>query len=230
MWDKISHYFYLLLQATPTTLELTIFGFGLGAVLGLPLAFARVYGGKILSRIVDGYEKTFRSIPLIVLIFMFYFALLPPLFDDPFLSYLSVILPIGLTSSAFQSQIFRSAIEAVSGQQMIAGLSLGMTKLQVMRHIIFPQMFFLALPGWVNEYANQLKDTSWAYTIGIPELMRWADYIRASEQKAGMITSPFDLVLPYLIASIIYFALTYPVSKALSEWGMKKKKLMGYSR
>lgn len=228
MWDKILQYFYLLLRATPVTLELTIFGFGLGAVLGLPLAFLRVYGGKLASRIVDGYEKVFRSIPLIVLIFLFYFAIFPQIFDEPFLSYLSVIISVGLTSSAFQSQIFRSAIEAVGTQQMLAGLSLGMTRLQVIRHIMIPQMFYLALPGWVNEYANQLKDTSWAYTIGIPEIMRWADYIRASEQVAGKIAGPFDLVLPYLVASVIYFALTYPLSRLLGSWGFKKKKLMGY--
>lgn len=229
MWDKISHFFYILLRATPVTLELTIFGFGLGLIFGLPLAFARVYGGDFLSRIVDVYEKIFRSIPLIVLIFMFYFAVLPRVFDEPYLSYISVILPIGLISSAFQSQIFRGAIEAIRGGQMLAGLSLGMTKLQVIIYVIFPQMFFLALPGWVNEYANQLKDTSWAYTIGIPELMRWADYIRASAQKAGEIAGPFDVILPYLIASIIYFALTYPLSKVLSWWGIRKKRLMGYA-
>lgn len=72
-----------------------------------------------------------------------------------------------------------------------------------------------------------MKQRVWSSTTDIPELMRQTDYICVSPQKAGEIACPFDLILPYIIMSIIYFALTYRLSKVLSWWELKTGKDFG---
>ena len=199
------------------TLAISILAFLFGLSLGLPLALAKEYQ-KQASILVDVYEKIFRGIPEPVLILMFYlgFSLyLPFPFSNPFFT---VVFALSLRSAANQSQIFRGAIYGVGNEQMAAAKSLGFTKLSSITRVIVPQVFIYSTPGLGNEYALLIKDSAYAFAIGIIDIMKNADLIRART---------YDTITPYIIAAILYILLTFPVATYLDTWGSRRKKKLG---
>ncbi|MDH5494160.1 MAG: amino acid ABC transporter permease [Candidatus Bathyarchaeota archaeon] len=214
MENLFSNLFYIL-EGLPVTLELTAYGLALGFILGFPLATLRVYGGKEAKSFVAMYERTLRSIPLLIIIFILYFGFSQEIIRIP--AFLAVSLSLGIRSSAYQSQIFRGAIESIGRGQMDAALSIGLTRIQAIRHVILPQVLRLALPSWSNEAAIVIKDTSFAFIFGIAEVMRRANYIRAVT---------YDPLTPFLIVAAIYFIIVFPLTKIIGTWGKRKTEVM----
>ena len=199
------------------TLSISIFAFLFGFAIGLPLALAKEYQ-KSAGIFVDIYEKIFRGIPEPVLILMFYlgFSLFLPFpFSNPFFT---VVFALTLRSAANQSQIFRGAIRGVGDEQMAAAKSLGFTKLQSIIHVVVPQVFIYSTPGLGNEYALLIKDSAYAFAIGIIDIMKNADLIRART---------YDTITPYVIAAVLYILLTFPIATYLDTWGSRRKKKLG---
>lgn len=198
------------------TIGLTIFSLILGSAFGIGLAMGRSYGQRPLAFIIYIYEKVFRGIPLLVMLFIIYFGLSQiGLNLDPFSS---AVLGLGLRSAAYQAQIYRSAINSIPQGQMTSALSLGMTKLKALRYIIIPQVMRLSIPGWSNELTIVLKDTSIAFSIGVVELMRQGGYIYSLNYK---------LVLPTLLfIALIYLVIVMSINKSLS-YLEKKYKISG---
>jgi polar amino acid transport system permease protein len=100
---------------------------------------------------------------------------------------------------------------------MDAARSLGMSKLQAIRFIMVPQALRFALPSWANELATMIKDTSLAFVVGVAELMRRADYVRAAT---------FDPLTPFVLVAGIYFVIVFPVTRIAGTWGEKRKRLL----
>lgn len=221
MPDLFDIFFYIIFHGLFNTLLLTALGLLGGFLLGIILAMMRVYGAKELIWLSSGYEKLLRGIPILILIFIFTFGM-PDLFwylellDRPLAS---VVLALALRSAAYQSQIFRGAIMSVNPGQMEAGRSLGMSNAQTFRFIIMPQALRIAVPSWTNEYAIVIKDSSFAYAVGIVEMT-----------KAG-----YDLGVGFTdlwalsigVVAILYFLFTYPVSRVFGERQTKKLKKLG---
>lgn len=208
----------LILGVVPTTLFISVLSFLFGLALGLPLAFMRAYGSKSLQLLVDGYEKVFRGIPELVLMFLFFFGvgfLLRFPFKDPFFT---ATFALGLRSAANQSQIFRGAIRGVGDEQMVAGSSIGLTKMQSIVQVMMPQVFIFSTPGLGSEYALLVKDSSLAFLIGVLDIMERSDQIR---KATG------DTLTPYLTAAFLYVLLTFPIATWLDTWGTRKKKQLG---
>lgn len=201
----------LIAQGLPMTVLLTLGLLGTGLLLGFPLAFAQVYGYRPVRWTCLAYEQFFRGIPALVLILIFHsglarsFHILLPVFA-------SALLALGLRSSAYQSQIFRGAIQAVPTGQMLAARSLGMSKLKAIRYVILPQAFRLSIPPWTNEFSSVLKDTSLASAIGVVELMKKTMLAMPTIQNA--LGSRWILVLLIAVA-IVYLVLTYAGNWAL---------------
>ena len=201
----------LIVKGVPTTVLLTLGLLGTGLLLGFPLAFAQVYGFRPLRAMCRGYEQLFRGIPALVLILLLHsglartFHILLPAFT-------SALIALGLRSSAYQSQIFRGAIQAVSSGQMLAARSLGMSRLQAIRHIILPQAFRLSIPPWTNEFSSVLKDTSLASAIGVLELAKEGTLIMTRIQFA--LGARWILVV-WIVVATIYLILTYAGNSAL---------------
>jgi polar amino acid transport system permease protein len=146
-----------------------------------------------------------RGIPLLVIFFIIYYGF--PQIGINFDSFTAAILGLGLRSTAYQAQIYRSAINSIPKGQMIAASSIGMSKIQSIRYIIIPQMLRLSIPGWSNEFTIILKDTSIAFTIGVIELMRQGRYIYAREP---------DLILQVLmLIAVLYFITVIIINKSL---------------
>ena len=187
--------------------------------VGLPLAFIRIYE-KEIGFVVDAYEKIFRGIPEIVLMLLIFFGL-GPVFPVLFNSALFVAcFVLGLRSGANQSQIYRGAIHGVGDEQMIAGQSVGLSKWRSIWHIMIPQVFTYSTPGLGSEYALLIKDSAYVYVIGgLNEVMTRAIQIKSSP--------PYDTITPFILAAIIYIALTFPIAFWLDRWGTKRKKKIG---
>jgi len=215
LFDLLSSHFVFIIEGLPITLSLTAYGLGLGFLIGLPLAILRVYGGRGGRLFVSTYERVMRSVPPLVLIFLFYFGIPMTLLEIP--GFFAVMLALGLCSSGYQSQIFRGALESVGSGQMDAARSLGMSRLQAIRLVIVPQALRFALPSWANELATMIKDTSLAFVVGVAELMRRADYVRAAT---------FDPVIPFLVVAGIYFVIVFPITRVAGTWGQEKKQLV----
>ena len=212
---------YILKIGLPYTLLLTLLGLLIGFAIGMVLALMRIYSGIELSWIARTYEKIFRGIPVLVLIYIFAYGF-TGLFWFVELSQrplASIVLALGLRSGAYQSQIFRGAILSVNPGQTDAARALGMSGNQTFRHIIFPQAIRLAVPSWSNEYAVVIKDSSFAYAVGIVEMTRVAyDYSRAFQGTWTLSIS---------ILAILYLLLTFPVTKLFGERQTRKLKELG---
>ncbi|MBY8984702.1 MAG: amino acid ABC transporter permease [Candidatus Lokiarchaeota archaeon] len=214
-------FFFILGRGLYHTLLLTALGLLIGFLLGLSLALIRVYGAKELAWFSSGYEKLFRGIPLIVLIYVFAFGL-PDIFwyIDPLeLRLGSVVLALSLRSAAYQSQIFRGAILSVTPGQMEAARALGMKGSQAFRHVVMPQALRLAVPSWSNEYAVVIKDTSFASAIGIIEMTQAAYLVSINFRELW--------ALSYLMLAILYLLFTYPLTRIFGERQSKKLKKLG---
>lgn len=195
---SIESYISVIFSGLQYTLILTFSGIGLGLIMGVPLAFLEVLGPRPIRIMVSWIGRIIRGIPLLVILFIVFFGFpalgirLPPI---P-----SAIIAIGIRSAAYQSQLFRGAIEAVGYSQYEAALSLGMTKWTAFRVIILPQALRIVIPGWINEFTIVLKDTSLAYAIGVSEIFTQAIHV------AQVI---LDYKVPLLIVATIYFTITY---------------------
>jgi polar amino acid transport system permease protein len=214
VWQQL----LFLLEGVPLTLSISIFSFLIGIVIGLPLAFIRVYE-KDISFVVDAYEKIWRGIPEIVLMLLIYFGL-GPYFPIPFNNpFFVACFVLGLRSGANQSQIYRGAIHGVGDEQMIAGTSVGFSKWSSIWHIMVPQVFTYSTPGLGSEYALLIKDSAYVYVIGLAELMTKSIQLKA--------IPPGDVITPFLLAALLYVALTFPIAFSLDRWGNKRKKKIG---
>ena len=221
MPDPADIFLYILQKGLAQTLLLTALGLLIGFVLGIILALMRVYGGKELGWFASGYEKIFRGIPILILIYIFAYGI-PDLFwfVEPLQRPLaSIVFALGLRSGAYQSQIFRGAILSVSPGQTEAARALGMSGVKSFRHIVLPQALRLAVPSWSNEYSIVIKDSSFAYAVGIVEMTKAAyDFSYAFR---GIWTVSIGVL------AILYFLLTYPVTRIFGERQAKKLKELG---
>lgn len=194
-----------LLEGTLVTILLTLCSLLLGIVVGLPVAFAQVYGNKVLQGIASIYERIGRSIPLLVILLLLNYGL--SRLGLRISIFIAAVIGIGLRSAAYQSQIYRGSIQSVGGSQMKAARSLGMSKLKAFLYIIAPQSMRIAIPPMANESAIVLKDTSLAFAIGVVELLREGQYFIAVSDEPMVI---------YLTVAAIYFILTTIISGGLS--------------
>jgi polar amino acid transport system permease protein len=186
-------------------LELLAGLLSLGLVVGVVVALVEVYAPRPLRALALAYEWFFRGVPELVLLFLFFFG--PAQFGVEIPAFVAAVLALGFRSSAYQSQIFRGAIQAIAPGQSLAARSLGMSRLGVIRHVIFPQALRLSLAGWSNEFSSVLKDTTLAFGIGVVEVMRQARYLTARD---------FPLALPaFLAVAAMFLVLTY-----VGNWGI----------
>lgn len=180
--------------------------------MGLPLAFGQIYGNKLLKSFISIYERIARSIPLLVILFLIFYGF--PSLGIRIPTFTAAVLALGLRGAAYQSQIYRGAIQSVSGSQMKAALSLGMNKFTAFFYVILPQALRIAIPPIGNEAAIVIKDTSVVYAIGVSELLRQGYYI---------ITTYYEPMLIYLTVAFIYFLLTISINGVLSLFEKKYK-------
>ena len=144
-----------ILGGTVVTVCAVAIALGMGLVFGVPLAVAQVYGGGIARRCVGLYVWFFRGVPILVLLFLFYGLFVSwGLNPNPFLISCCVM---GCTSTAYQSQIFRGAIQSLPQGQLKAARALGMRDAEAIRSIILPQAMRLSIPDGPTNFPFCLR-------------------------------------------------------------------------
>jgi polar amino acid transport system permease protein len=192
-----------ILRGLSVTLEVTAVALSLGLLFGSILAILRVYGGGLLSKVLTQFVTVLRALPHILLLLILYFMIARVVNLSAFWS---GSLALGIISSAYQSEIIRGAIQAVPGGQMMAARSMGMNRFKAIWYVIIPQAFRYAIPPWSNEAAIVIKDSSLVYILGVPEILRQAQYYSARTYQ------PFTA---YLTVAAIYFLLTFITNRGL---------------
>ncbi len=201
--DKIIFLFEYLLQGLGVTVGVTLIALALGFALGTSTAVMRVYGSRFASTLAAVYSTIVRAVPVIVIIFILYLVVASVIDLSPFLS---GALALGFASGAYQSEIFRGALLSVPPGQMKAARAIGLSRFKAIRFIIMPQALRLAIPAWTNEATLVLKDSTLVYVIGVPEILRQAQYVSARTLQ------PF---LAYGAAAVIYLTMTFLVTRVL---------------
>ena len=184
---------------------------------GFVLALSRF---NPLSFLANVYVEVFRATPMLVQLFIIYYIIFAGI-DLPnfklfgfirFDRFLPGVVALSLNSGAYLSEIIRSGIQSIDGGQTEAARSLGMSQLQNMRFIILPQAIKNILPAIANEFVTIIKESSICYTIGVQEIM----YAVASVKGAT-----FSIAEPLIVATCVYFCLTFPTSKIIAHFERK---------
>ncbi|MES1952963.1 amino acid ABC transporter permease [Salinisphaera hydrothermalis] len=193
-----------LLHGTVYTLEIWVVAMLGGFVAGWVLAVGRVYGDPISRKLATGYIELIRGTPLLVQMFIVYQGL--PQIGIVFSPLVAAMVAIGINTAAYQAEYFRAGIRSVRPGQLAAGRAIGLTYIQTIGHIVLPQAWRIALPQWSNEVIIELKYTSVAFAISVPELMGQAKMIGADSFKYFQI---------FLVAAMIYLVLVSAVTLLL---------------
>jgi len=209
------------------TIIISILSFLLGLLVGIPLAIGRAYGNRLTRTLIQAYEGFFRGTPLIVTLFIFYFGLryIGQIFGHPDFQialppFMAAVLALGLTSSAYQSLIFRGAIQSISSDQYDAARSLGMGRWKAILRIILTQAVRVSIPSMANEFTIVLKDSPITYVVAIPEMLTEARGV--IDSAMGKVF--FEVLIP---VSILYFILFVCANK-LFEALDRKLKIPGF--
>ncbi|EGK58344.1 glutamine ABC superfamily ATP binding cassette transporter, membrane protein [Centipeda periodontii DSM 2778] len=195
--------FPLLLIGAGVTIQITMLSTAIGFVIGLIVGVARISNLRVLRMLAEVYVEFFRGTPLLVQIFLFYFAL-PVITGQRIDPFIAAISACGINSGAYVAEIFRAGIQSVDDGQMEAGRSLGMTWLQTMRYIIVPQAFKRVIPPLGNEFIAMLKDSSLVSVIGFEELTRRGQLIIAKTYGS------FEI---WMSVAVIYLVMTLTISR-----------------
>ncbi|WP_319405101.1 amino acid ABC transporter permease [uncultured Desulfosarcina sp.] len=196
------------------TVSVTLIALTIGLVIGTVMAVLRIYGGRFLSPVAAVYSIVVRAVPVVVIIFILFFVISELVDLSPFLS---GAIALGFASGAYQSEIFRGAILSVPPGQMIAARAIGMSRFTAIRSIILPQAVRLAIPAWSNEFTLVLKDSTLVYVIGVPELLRRAQWVSARTLE------PF---LAFGTAAAFYIVFTLLASRLLGTLERRYKIFM----
>ena len=202
-FDLVVNSFPLLLVGAGVTIKITALSVALGVVIGLFVGIARSSRIKLLRVLAAIYVDFFRGTPLLVQIFLVYFAL-PVITGQRVDPFVAAIGSCGINSGAYVAEIFRAGIQSIDKGQMEAGRSLGMTWVQTMRYIIVPQAFKRVIPPLGNEFIALLKDSSLVSVIGFEELTRRGQLI---------IAKTYGSLEIWLSVAVIYLAMTLTISR-----------------
>ena len=195
-----------LIQGALITIEITLMAVGIGFFIGLFAGIARICRIKALRIIATIYADCIRGTPLLVQIFLIYFAL-PLLIHTQINPFVAAVTACAINSGAYVSEIFRAGIQAIDQGQFEAGRSLGLSWWQTMYYIILPQAFHNILPPLGNEFITMLKDSSLVSVIGFEELTRRGQLIIAQTYAS------FEI---WMTVAALYLIMTLAIAKFVS--------------
>ncbi|UXN57391.1 amino acid ABC transporter permease [Phyllobacterium zundukense] len=176
------------------------------SVLGLTFALLRVYGAKPVRIAVAFYIDVFRSIPLLVLLVLIYYAL--PFVGVRLSSFSSAATALSLVAAAYAAEIFRAGFQSIPKGQFEAASAIGLGFFNTMRDVVIPQAFRLVVPPLTGNAISVLKDTALASVVAMPDLLKQAT------QAQSLAANPSPLVG----AALLYLVLLLPLVKIVSRF------------
>ncbi|TCT44910.1 amino acid ABC transporter permease [Martelella mediterranea] len=194
-----------LLRGLLVTIEIGISSIVIGLAGGLFLAVTRLYAPAAIKLFIRFYIDIFRSIPLLVLLIVVYYAL--PFVGIRLSAFLSAVTALSLVSAAYTAEIFRAGIEAIPRGQFEASAALGLSDRYTMVDIVLPQAVRIVIPPLTNNCINVLKDTALASVVAMPDLLKQAT------QAQALSANP----TPLIGAAIIYIVMLWPMVAVVSR-------------
>ncbi|WP_432735775.1 amino acid ABC transporter permease [Maridesulfovibrio sp. FT414] len=197
--------FPMLVRGLKLTVEITIGGLLFGFVLGSSAGLMKLARSFFVRKIAGVYVEAIRGTPMLVQAMFLYYGVpmaigmrIPPITAG--------IIIIAVNSGAYIAEIVRGAVQSINPGQVEAGRSIGLTRAQTMRYIVWPQAFKRMIPPLGNQFIISLKDTSLLMVIGVGELMRTGQEITSVNFRA------FEV---YLAVAFVYLAMTLSISYAM---------------
>jgi polar amino acid transport system permease protein len=194
-----------LLWGLVVTLQIGVTSILVGLAGGLLLAVTRLYAPGFVKVLIRIYIDIFRSIPLLVLLIVVYYAL--PFVGIRLSPFLSAVTALSLVSAAYTAEIFRAGIEAIPHGQFEASAALGLSNRHTMIDVILPQAIRIVIPPLTNNCINVMKDTALASVVAMPDLLKQAT------QAQALAANP----TPLIGAALIYIALLWPMVAVVSR-------------
>lgn len=185
-----------------TTLGYAVATILAGLVIGVFGGLAMLSSFRPLRWLISGYVQLFRCTPLLVQIVWFFYAL-PIMTGIQIKAWLAAGVGLSLYMGAFATEIFRAGVMSIDRGQWQASKSLGMSYVQMMRHIILPQAFRRMIPPVVSQSILQLKNTSLLYVVAVPDMMYAASQITATTYR------PLEA---YTFVALLYLVILYPLT------------------
>lgn len=205
-WPVLRDAMPLLLQGLGVTVLLGLVSIVAGTVSGLLMALLRLYGAPVLRGAARIYIDVFRSIPLLVLLVLVYYAL--PFVGVRLSSFSAAALSLGMVACAYTAEIFRAGIEAIPKGQFEAADAIGLNFFHTMRDVVLPQALRIVTPPLTSNCINVLKDTALASVVAMPDLLKQAT------QAQALAANP----TPLIGAALLYLALLLPLVRLVGHF------------
>jgi polar amino acid transport system substrate-binding protein len=199
-WTAAVRYLPSLVRASVVTLVLSCLAMGMAVVLGVLIASGRIYGNGLARIALVGYVELIRGTPLLLQLFVLYYGIASAVRLPAFAA---ALLGLALNYAAYESEIYRGALEAVPRGQLEAARTLGLSEMQVLRFIRGPQAFRLALAPMTNDFVALLKDSSLVSVLTVMEL---------TKQTKIFATNLGSWVIPGTLCAALYLAMSLPLS------------------
>jgi len=183
-----------------------------GLVLGFGLAMMRRSRHALIAAPADGYVTVMRTVPLILVLFWFYF-LVPLVIGRPVGSLGSALIAFVLFEAAFYCEIIRSAIGSVPAGQTYAALATGMKRWQVMRYVVLPQGLKAMTPLLLNQVIIVFQDTSLVYVVALRDFMTTASVVASRDGR------PTEM---YTLVAVVYLAICFSLAKVVERLGKRR--------
>jgi polar amino acid transport system substrate-binding protein len=200
-----------LFEAALITLALSCLSMALAVTLGVAIATGRVYGGPLTRAVLTGYVELMRGTPVLLQLFVIYYGLAAMVRLPAFVA---ALLGLGLNYAAYESEIYRSALEAVPRGQLEASRILGFSRMQILRLIRGPQAFRLALAPMTNDFVALLKDSSLVSVLTVVELTKRTQIFAANIGS---------WVIPGILCAALYLAMSLPLGHVARMLEMRWK-------
>jgi len=197
----IRAYLPALFRAALITIVMSCLAMALAVGAGMLVATGRVYGGPVLRAFLTTYVEVIRGTPVLLQLFVLYYGLSSVIRLPAFVA---ALLGLGLNYAAYESEIYRGAMEAVSRGQLEAARTLGLTEVQVFRWVRGPQAFRLALAPMTNDFVALLKDSSLVSVITVVELTKQTQIFAANIGS---------WVIPGALCAALYLAMSLPLAR-----------------
>lgn len=209
-FEFLLKYYPFYIEGIKITLLLSLLTIIFGTLLGLVLCILKISKYKFLRSIASIYIEIIRGTPLIVQLIVIHYG-----FKINMTEMTSATIALSINSAAYIAEIIRAGISSINKGQMEAARSLGMNHFQSMKLIIIPQAIKNILPALGNEFVVLIKESAIVSYIGLADIM----------YKANQIRSLTYLTLePLLVAAIIYFVITFTISKLIQYFERKLNK------
>ena len=199
-WEAARRYLPSLLRASVVTLALSFLSMGLAVTIGVLIATGRVYGGPLARSALIGYVELIRGTPILLQLFVLYYGLASAIRLPAFVA---ALLGLALNYAAYESEIYRSALEAIPTGQLEAARTLGLSERQVLTLVRAPQAFRLALAPMTNDFVALLKDSSLVSVLTVLEL---------TKQTQIFATNLGSWVIPGTMCAALYLAMSLPLA------------------